>query len=53
MNRLTDIVRPTKIFMGNKDFQQFMEKFSEKPELNNIIFHEVDNIHQVLPLVFV
>ena len=38
---------------NNKDFQQFMEKFSEKPELNNIIFHEVENIHQVLPLVFV
>ena len=38
---------------NKKDFEQFMEKFSEKPELKNIIFHDVETIHQVIPLVFV
>ena len=39
MNRLTDIVRPTKIFMGNKDFQQLflVKKYLKKKYNTNVI----------------
>jgi len=39
MNRLTDIVRPTKIFMGNKDFQQFflIKKYLKKKYNTEVI----------------
>jgi len=39
MDRLTDIVRPTKIFMGNKDFQQLflIKKYLKKKYNTNIV----------------
>ena len=39
MNRLTDIVRPTKIFMGNKDFQQLflVKKYLKKKYNTDVI----------------
>ena len=38
---------------NKKDFNQFMEKFAEKKELQNIIFHEVNTIQEVLKLVMI
>jgi len=38
---------------NHKDFSQFIEKFGDKPEVKDIIFHEVTSIHEVLKLVFV
>jgi ATP-dependent Lon protease len=36
---------------NNKDFNDFMEKYENKSILNNITFHEVENINEVLDLV--
>tara|TARA_B100001057_G_scaffold161731_1_gene162414 strand:+ start:172 stop:984 length:813 start_codon:yes stop_codon:yes gene_type:complete len=40
MTRLTDIIKPTKIFMGEKDFQQFLlvKRYVEKNFKSKIIF---------------
>jgi len=38
---------------NQKDFDKFMEKYQNKAILNNIKFHPVTNIKQVLKLVFV
>jgi len=38
---------------NKKDFKKCMQKYGKKPELNNIKFHSVDTISQVLDLVFV
>jgi len=37
---------------NEKDFNKFMEKNGEKEEVKKIIFHKVENIQEVLPLVF-
>ena len=47
---VTEFIYPKE---NNKDFKQFMEKFQDKEEVKNIVFHEVDSIHDVLKLVFV
>ena len=47
---VTEFIYPKE---NNKDFKQFMEKFEEKEEVKNIIFHEVESIDDVLKLVFV
>ena len=38
---------------NENDFKKFMEKYGEKNEVKNIIFHQVSKINEVLPLVFV
>ena len=38
---------------NEKDFKKFMDKYGEKDIINNIIFHPVINIQEVLALVFV
>jgi len=38
---------------NEKDFKKFMDKYGEKDIINNIIFHPVFNIQEVLALVFV
>jgi ATP-dependent Lon protease len=37
---------------NEKDFQKFMEKYSDKPVIDGIKFHPVDNIQEVFKLVF-
>ena len=37
---------------NNKDFVKFMERYRENKLIENIIFHEVSNINEVLELVF-
>ena len=38
---------------NEKDYKKFMEKYGEKDFVEGIIFHPVENIHQVLQLIFV
>lgn len=38
---------------NENDFKKFMEKYGEKSEVKNVIFHQVSKIKEVLPLVFV
>ena len=38
---------------NENDFKKFMEKYGDKNEVKNIIFHQVSKINEVLPLVFV
>jgi ATP-dependent Lon protease len=35
-----------------KDFKDFKEKYQDKNILDNILFHEIDNIKQVMELIF-
>ena len=37
---------------NKKDFDEFMEKYSEKSFLKDITFHQLETIHQVFELVF-
>ena len=37
---------------NQKDYDKFMEKYSDKPVIAGIKFHPVENIQQVLKLVF-
>ena len=41
------------VYAGEKAFKKFMEKYGEKDIVNDIIFHPVSNINEVLDLVFV
>jgi ATP-dependent Lon protease len=38
---------------NEKDFKKLVERYEEKDTLNNIIFHKVNHINEVLKLVFV
>jgi ATP-dependent Lon protease len=37
---------------NEKDYKAFVEKYKEKNILDGIQFHAVENIHQVLELIF-
>lgn len=47
---VTEFIYPEE---NEKDFKQFMEKFQDKDEVKNVVFHQVNCIEQVLKLVFV
>ena len=53
MNRLIEIIKPKKIFMGKKDYQQLflIKKFIAKNKINSKII-ECDTVRQVNGVAF-